>query len=335
MRIIYINLLTNKKGNGMKRISIIVLFLVSVGFSQNSEYIHFNKVIAKLENNRIVTGCWVSALHPTSAIGLVNFNGYPNNEKSISEPMIDFILIDMEHQPYDISSLRNFLLALNSKREVLIKGNLQPNIATLVRLPTDGSQPVHVYIKQALDVGVHGVVIPHVRTAEEAAKIVSACRYPNPNISDPSQPKGLRGASPLLAAYLWGLSMPEYVERADVWPLNQKGDLLAIIMIEDKDGVKNIESILKVKGIGAVIFGPYDYSFCVGHPGETTHPEVVKTWKKVKAACDNANVPLVGFANQNNINEILKENYKMLLIGHDIKNTMDIPKVIDVLKKKK
>ena len=96
--------------------------------------------------------------------------------------------------------------------------------------------------------------------------------------------------------------------------------------------MKNIESILKVKGIGAVIFGPYDYSFSIGHPGETNHPEVLKTWKKVKAACDKANVPLVGFANQKNINEILKDKYKMLLFGHDVRNTADIPKVLEVLK---
>ncbi len=319
----------------MKRISIFILLLVSVGFSQNPEYIHFNKIIAKLENNKIVAGCWVSALHPSNAVGLVDLNDYPTYEESISEPMIDFILIDMEHQPYDISALRDFLLALNSKREVLIKGNLQPNIATLVRLPTDGSQPLHAYIKQVLDIGVHGVVIPHVQTAEEVEKIVSACRYPNPNSSDSSEPKGSRGASPWLASYLWGLSMPEYVERADVWPLNSKGDLLAVIMIEDKEGVENIESILKVKGIGAVIFGPYDYSFCIGRPGETAHPEVLKTWQKVKAACDKANVPLIGFANQNNINEILKDKYKMLLFGHDVRNSADIPKVLEALKKRK
>jgi len=319
----------------MKKLAfILILFLIhNLVFSQDSDYIHFDKIVAKLEKNELVSGIWVSALHPSNAIGLIEMNGYPTYEESLTKPMIDFILIDMEHQPHDMSLLRNFLLALNSKREVLIKGNLQPNMATLVRLPTDGAQPVHSFIKQALDVGVHGVVIPHVRTAAEAEQIVKACRYVQPKRSKIPEPEGNRGASPWIAAYLWGLTLPEYVERADVYPLNPKGDILAIIMIEDQEGVRNINEILKVKGIGAVIFGPYDFSFSIGHPGETDHPEVLKTWKIVKAACDRANIPLIGFANPDNIKDILKENYKMLLIGHDVRNDGGIDKVLEEIGK--
>ena len=316
-----------------KFIVFISLFIFAgVAFPQASSYIHYNKIIAKLENNKIVTGIWVSALHPSNAIGLVESNGYPTYEESISKPMIDFLLIDMEHQPYDISVLRNFLLALNSKREVLIKGNLQPNMAVLVRLPSDGAQPVHALIKQVLDVGVHGVVIPHVRTAAEAEKIVQACRYKQPKDSKIFEPAGNRGASPWLCAYLWGLTMPEYVERADVWPLNPKGDLFAVIMIEDEEGVKNIDEILRVKGLGAVIFGPYDYSFAVGHPGKTDHPDVLAAWDNVKTACDQAGVPLIGFASGKDIQEKIEQNYKMLLIGHDVRNDGKIVKVLQAIK---
>lgn len=315
-------------------ISMILLLPILV-FSQNSDYIHFNKIVAKLERNQLVNGIWVSALHPSNAIGLIETNGFPTHEESLTKPMVDFILIDMEHQPLDMSLLRNFLLALNSKREVIIKGNLQPNIATLVRLPSDGAEPVHALIKQALDIGVHGVVIPHVRTAEEAEKIVKACRYVQPKGSKLAEPIGNRGASPWIAAYLWGLTMPEYVERADLYPLNPKGDILAIIMIEDEEGVKNIDEILKVKGIGAVIFGPYDFSFSIGHPGETDHPDVMITWKIVKDACDRANVPLIGFANPDDIIDKLKENYKMLLFGHDVRNDGVIQKVLDAIKNHK
>jgi 4-hydroxy-2-oxoheptanedioate aldolase len=313
-----------------KLIFFLAVALCSLSIAQEG-YLHFNKIIAKLEQHKIANGIWVSALHSANAVGLVDFNGYPTYEESKSKAMIDYILIDMEHQPYDISALRDFLFALNSKREVMAKGNLQPNIATLVRLPSNGSQPLHAYIKQVLDIGVFGIVIPHVQNAEEAEKIVSACKYPNPQNADPSVPSGTRGASPWLASYLWGLSLPEYVERADLWPLNPKGDLLAVIMIEDKEGVKNIDEILKVKGIGAIIFGPYDYSFCIGHPGETSHPEVLRTWQKVKAACDKANVPLVGFATAGNIQDILKENYRMLLFGHDVRNNEDIPVILQAL----
>lgn len=318
----------------VKYFIVILLCLINSGYSQEAPFLHINKIIARLEKNQIVTGIWVSALHPSNAIGLVEENGFPNAEQALSRPMIDYILIDMEHQPFEVSELRNFLLALNSKREVLLKGNLQPNISPLVRIPADGDQPVHAMIKQVLDVGVHGVVVPHVRTADDARKIVSACRYPQPKTSQWKQPVGRRGASPWLSAYLWGLTLPEYVQRADVWPLNPKGDLLAIIMIEDEEGVRNIEDILQVKGIGAVIFGPYDFSFSCGHPGEVAHPEVLKNWQKVKQACDQAQVPFVGFANETNIKTKLKENYRMLLFGHDVRNNGQIPRILEALKER-
>jgi len=321
----------------MKKTALVFVLMFSAGlvFSQppSSPYVHFNKIVAKLELDKLVSGIWVSGLHPSNAVGLIEMNGYPTYEESMNQPMIDFILIDMEHQPYDISALRNFLLALNSKREVIQKGNLQPNIAKLVRLPSDGAEPVHTLIKQALDIGVHGVVIPHVRTASDAEKIVKACRYVQPVDSKIKEPAGTRGASPWLASYLWGLTMDEYVARADVWPLNPIGDILAVIMIEDEEGVANIEEILAVKGIGAVIFGPYDFSFSIGHPGNTTHPRVLENWNLVKNACDRANVPLIGFANPDDIKQKLSENYRILLFGHDVRNTGVIPQVLQEIKR--
>ena len=319
----------------MKKVTIfilVMLFSFSL-FAQQTQKVHINKIIDKLEHKQLVIGTWVSALHPSNAIGLNEFTGYPDYQTSISQPMLDFILIDMEHQPYDISVLRNFLLAMNSKRDVVVKGNLQPSIVTLVRLPSEGNQPVHALIKQVLDVGVHGIVIPHVQTPEEAEKIVRACRYRQAENSPYREPQGTRGASPWLAAYLWGLTMPEYVERADVWPLNPNGDLLVVIMIEDDLGVKNVDEILKVKGIGAVIFGPYDYSFVAGHPGETNHPDVVKAWDTVKKACDKAGVPLIGFGNPENIKKLVSENYRMLLVGHDVRDDGRLQKVLNILKK--
>jgi 4-hydroxy-2-oxoheptanedioate aldolase len=317
-----------------KNIMIFFLFVfASLGFSQQSSYIHLNKMVAKLVSGKLVAGIWISGLHPSNAVGLVDMNGYPTYEESMNQPMVDFILIDMEHQPYDISDLRNFLLALNSRREVMRKGNLQPNIAALVRLPSDGAEPVHTLIKQALDVGVHGIVVPHVRTAAEAEKIVKACRYVQPVDSKIKEPAGTRGASPWLSSYLWGLTLDEYVARADLWPLNPDGDLMAVIMIEDEEGVENIDEILQVKGIGAVIFGPYDFSFSIGHPGEVNHPTVLENWNFVKRACDRADVPLIGFANPDDIQQKLTENYKILLFGHEVRNNGVIPKVLEEIKK--
>ncbi len=311
------------------------LGLTGFGFSGSEEtFVHLNKVAAKLERQRLVTGIWVQGVNLSAAIGIIEYNGYPSAEESLRRPMIDFVLVEMEHEPFDVTELRTFLLGLSSRREVLVKGNLQPSLAVFVRLPVEGNEPVHAAVKQVLDLGVHGVVIPHVRSREEALQVVQACRYPQPKGHPYEKPAGTRGASPWLCAYLWGLTLPEYVERADVWPLNPRGDLMAIIMIEDEDGVRNIDSILKVPGIGAVIFGPYDYSFASGKSGESDDPAVVKAMKKVKSACDRAGVPLVGFANPVNIEELLENNYRMLLVGTNVDLSGGFGRVLDILRER-
>lgn len=301
--------------------------------SKETSYVHMNKIIDKLERNLLVCGLWVNCLHPSTAVGLARLNGFPSYEDSLTRPMIDFVLIDMEHEPFDTVELRNFLLALHSRREVLAKGNLQPNVATLVRIPQDADRPVAWMIKQVLDVGAHGVIVPHVRNARDAEKIVKACRYPQPKDSPVAEPAGIRGAAPRLCSYLWGLSYSEYIERADVWPLNPKGDLLVVVMIEDEDGVRNLDEILDVKGIGAVMFGPFDYSFMVGHGGNQRHAKVTKTWSQVKEVCDRHKVPLIGFAGPRNIAQRLREGYKMLMIGEDYDLTGKAAGVLEYLRK--
>lgn len=310
---------------------IFLLFFMPLEIFARENYLHLNKVIAKLEQGKLVTGIWCLSRSLSNARSIIEYNGFPSQEEAMNKPMLDFILIAMEHYPYDISELRAFTLGLNSKREVLTKGNLQPSLATFVRLPVEGSDPVHAMIKQVLDAGVHGVVIPHVRTPEEALKIVGACRYVRPENSPSKEPRGSRGYAPAIAAYLWGLSADEYYRRADVWPLNPDGDILVILMIEDLEGVKNIEDILKVPGIGAVLFGPSDYTIASGNFGNESF-DVSEALNEVKRACDAANVPLIGFSNIGNIAQKVDENYRMLIIGSDIDKSGRAEKVLEYLR---
>ena len=155
--------------NKLNILIIFCLFLLipSISFAQQN-YIHLNKVIAKLEKGKLVTGIWSLSQSLSNARSIIEYNGFPSQAEAINKPMIDFIWIAMEHYPYDITKLRAFTLGLNSRREVLAKGNLQPSLSIFVRLPVEGNDPVHAMIKQVLDGGAHGVDIRHVQTAEEA-----------------------------------------------------------------------------------------------------------------------------------------------------------------------
>jgi 4-hydroxy-2-oxoheptanedioate aldolase len=174
-------------------------------------------------------------------------------------------------------------------------------------------------------------VVPHVRTAEEALRIVQSCRYYRPATSSHREPEGNRGFSPAICSYIWGVTLDEYYERADVWPLNPQGDILVIIMIEDPEGVKNIDAIARVPGIGAIFFGPADYTVSSGNYGNTAF-DVNTALNRVKKACDAAGVPFVGFADMTNIEVRSKEKNRLLIIGSDIDKSGESDKVIKYLR---
>jgi len=315
------------------RLFVIVLFIFPFIVQAEENPIHLNKIVAKLTQDEVVIGTWMSSMSFFSAMGLVDSNGDHDAESSIRTPMIDFVLIDMEHQPFDVETLTIVLMAFHSKREVVNKGNLQPNISPIVRIPSDAGGPIEPYIKQALDAGAFGVAVPHCRNAQEAERVIRACRYPQPKGDPNPEPLGRRGASPWPCSYLWGVSMEEYVKHADVWPLDPQGDILAMIMIEDIEGKDNIDEILAVPGIGAVIFGPYDYSFSCGVPGQVTAEPVLKAKQIVADACKRHHIPFVAFATPDNTQQLIADGFQILLSDSDIRPSGIVTGVIEKAKK--
>ena len=98
----------------------------------------------------------------------------------------------------------------------------------------------------------------------------------------------MRGDGPATACRYWGLTMPEYYRKADVWPLNPEGELLVFTMIESVPGVHNIDDILKnVPGIGCVLIGEGDLSQALGQPRQYEHPEVRDAMKHIVETARN------------------------------------------------
>ena len=196
-------------------------------------------------------------------------------------------LFGIEHNPFALDDLEKGLADLRPA------GSTRPRLTPVVRIEYEGDQDFKHAVKQYLDVGVMGIVVPQVRKAEEARKLVSAMRYPPqkvlPNV--PLEPRGVRGVSAGRAAAYWGLTPDEYATKADVWPLNPQGELLAIVMIEHPDAVKNIREILSVPGLGAILIGQGDLTISMGFgtPGPTeaaqNRPEVQAAVAEVAKAC--------------------------------------------------
>lgn len=241
--------------------------------------IHYNKMIDVLEQGK-----------PVFVAGPVG-NGSLDDLTFIADSDYDAVIIEMEHEGFSFHILRVSLQFLLNRKRLIMQGTLQPDMVPLVRIPPNGRDRDQWVIKQTLDTGVYGLVLPHLNTVDDAQAAVVAARYPQvPGVTD-FEPVGQRGGSRSAGRY-WGLTIQEYVEAADLWPLDHNGNVLLIGLIEEAEGVKNLRDILRqVKGIGAIWAGHGDLSLSLGLPGHFTHPLVQEALLQVLAACQEFGVP--------------------------------------------
>ena len=191
-------------------------------------------------------------------------------------------IVSLEHNPFLVDDLEAFL------GELVEQGGARPRLTPIVRIPHEADQAYHHVVKQILDAGAMGIVLPQVRTAAEVDHLVRAMRYPPQAGAAHPEPRGRRGWGPTGARRVWNVDNDEYARRADVWPLNPDGELLAIVMIETRESVDNIDEILQVPGLGGVLIGPSDLSLSlgVGTPAANPRaPEVEEAIETVGQAC--------------------------------------------------
>jgi 4-hydroxy-2-oxoheptanedioate aldolase len=264
----------------------------------------YNKIIDLLEQGK-----------PVFSSGTV-WNGNLDDLIYIADADYDAVIIEMEHWGFGFETLRTSLQYLLNRKRISEKGNLQPDVAPMVRIPPNARERNQWVIKQALDTGVYGLVLPHLNTVEEAQAAVVAARYPQvPGVAD-FEPAGQRGWSVRFAARYWGLTAQEYYDAADVWPVDPDGNLLLMAIIEEPEGVKNIRDILRqVKGIGAIWTGPGDMSVAMGHRGNSSHPEVQENLLRVLAACKEFGVPCAVGAAANEVAMRLEQGYRIIISG--------------------
>ncbi len=219
-------------------------------------------------------------------------------------------ITSLEHNPFLLDDLEAFLTELESE------GASRPRLTPVVRIPHEADQDFHHVVKQFLDAGAFGIVLPQVRTPEEVTKLVRAMRYPPQRGEQYPEPRGRRGWGPTAATRLWGVDANEYARKADVWPLNPEGELLAMIMIETRESVENIDALLQVPGLGGLLIGPSDLSLSlgVGTPAANpTAPEVQAAIKTVGEACVRHNV-ICGVYTRPDMDALTEQGFKLFPI---------------------
>jgi 4-hydroxy-2-oxoheptanedioate aldolase len=176
-------------------------------------------------------------------IGIFATLGSPTLTEQLAGAGFDWILLDTEHSPNEVSDLIAQLQVLAAF-----------DVAALVR--PAWSDPV--LIKRVLDAGAQSLLIPYIETADAAVEAVRATRYP---------PAGIRGVSSGSRAARYGQSA-DYLRTADE-------QICILLQIETLRGLDNLEAIAAVPGVDGVFIGPNDLAASMGHLGDATHPDVL------------------------------------------------------------
>ena len=163
---------------------------------------------------------------------------------------LDYLFIDAEHTPCEVTSLREIVLASELA-----------NIAPLIRT----TKPDYIEVRKALEIGAAGVICPHCKTREDVEIMISGAKFP---------PLGHRGYDCGVHAAKYGGFGYDPVAYMEQCHKSQ----LVIPMCEDYEFIDNIDDILEVEGIDAVCFGPADYAMSLNITKlyKIDHPEVRK-----------------------------------------------------------
>ncbi len=209
----------------------------------------------------------------------------------------DYLTVDLEHHPFDIARLHDFMRGLVAGGPA-DSGHRTP--AVIVTLPTDGGdvrtvRANHWMVQQTLAAGVHGLLLCHAESPAAVKAFVEGARYSfqTLGIGDRLE-EGRRGSGgQQTAAEVWGIAVADYLERADVWPLNPGGELLLGLKIENRRALVQADASVAVPGIAFAEWGPGDMGMSFGHREAHDPPypaDMLAARDRVKAACDQAGV---------------------------------------------
>lgn len=185
----------------------------------------------------------------------------------------DFLVLDMEHGHFGFDQLSSLIIAAEATEAT-----------AMVRVPDHEDST----ILKTMDMGPLGIVVPNINTAEEAQNAVRAGKY---------SPAGTRGACPWVRAA--GYNAKDWNAYLD-WA---NKETMVVLTIESKEGVENIDEILQVPGIDAIMVGAFDMAQSLGIPGQITHEEVVSRIDLVSKKVIEKGIPLIGavFADYDNL----------------------------------
>lgn len=181
--------------------------------------------------------------------------------RSVELPMMaktagfDGILIDMEHSSFDLDTTSQICIAA-----------LYAGIAPIVRVPSKDP----CFVSRVLDGGALGVIVPHIRSVQDAKDVVTAAKF---------QPQGYRSSTN---------NLPHFQYRALAAKKSNpvvNANTLVIPMVETLEAVECVEELAALDGVDSLLIGTNDMTAEMGIPGDYDNPRLTEVYEKTIAAC--------------------------------------------------
>ena len=212
---------------------------------------YVNKLKEKIRSGGYATGSIIQGALPA----LVEISGLAG---------FDFVFIDAEHGPMSVRECEELVRAAETVGTVPLIRTRELNEGLILRY---------------MDIGAMGIIVPGIRSKEEAEEAVRCVKY---------YPRGNRGLSATRSAdFGVGMPMKDYAAMANE-------QTIVAVVIESAEAVDHIEEILGVDGMDFAIIGTSDLSQDLGHPGESKHPEVNAYFEKAVREGSKTGKPICG-----------------------------------------
>ncbi|MBL1141191.1 MAG: 2,4-dihydroxyhept-2-ene-1,7-dioic acid aldolase [Proteobacteria bacterium] len=196
----------------------------------------------------------------------------------------DWLFIDAEHGAFNPQQAQSMLQAASPT-------------PCVIRVPVGET----IWLKKALDIGAAGVIIPQVHNSAQAREIIKHCKY---------SPIGDRGIG-IGRAHKYGIEFERYLENAN-------DEIAVILQAESAEAVEHINDIVNIKGVDAILVGPYDLSASLGMPGQIDHPRVQSAIDKIVTCCKEADISMGFFGVSSEAVLPYKEKgFTLLTVGVD------------------
>ena len=244
-----------------------------------------NKLRDALKESRVIFGMGVFSCSPT-LVEIIGYSGF------------DFIYLDTEHTP----------LGYDSTLEHMIRAANVAGISVALRVKGNDEH----MIRNALEMGVDGVIIPHMMKKEDAEKAVKAARF---------QPFGIRGACAETRSANYGAGVfkwEEYIRRSNE-------DTVVIGLAEDKEFFDHIDDILSVKGLDMINFGPTDLAMSLGLPllYQMDVPAIQEAFEKLVSRAPKYNTAIMCAAAPPTLEQarkLITKGVRAIILRNDIVN---------------